>query len=1278
MAAAGGLGSPGPELSNDHDSINVNPAGSPPSQLPPLNDYTIKKNEVEEKENIINETPSEDETAEEPSNKGSFTIDPEGELTHDQTTVDIVTVPCPGANPLRTWSRDGRMGRFFGALSMRDAEGQTAPDPDRPAPSWVRQGIRREADRARILLYEHPLTAEGMRLSTLADALLEELEELRKREKQARPIVFVGHSIGGIIAKMVLTKASRDTRYEDIYRQCYGIAFFGTPHQGSSYFAMPNLATGIQSLLRLSAPLPCSITDDLRVGNPLLLQLDDDFKSIAHDFRIWTLYETIDSRLSGSTGDVYFTAPLASIKSAILGMRQETILPLQSDHANIASFGRHNVHTMRLFMKQLSSLINRADEYSCEDRNWTLDLEQKVNVEIHGFFEDSPGPLDSATIRAWSTRLPLREFLRKGPQECLADRLNEVETVDEGRFLRERGKTARLPTQRGDMDGAGNNALGISQDGSFHASPPASPIIRPIDAKNTRSESAPQVISRSPITPLSPVAISPPTHYSTPMQRPSPLIRANFDQDLAVDRLSPPPSGRMGRTLSRSTSLGTQASQYEYRDFPPFSQRSRSTIEGFSDEDDIDASPKLPEAIVAIRKVVENGDKRTSETVIVDEVPVAFSKPQVEARKFIWVHLPYNNPSWVTKIFETLQISDHRNYAPLFNNDFWATRHSRGRHSQHYAYFAKPGCYFSAPRHMSPRGRSSKQSSMTRSDGGVYTCLFLPYLHFDSYKRLIRRRELILQRLNHGRARPVPESVAKSDSLEAQVIWEYLGHDPPINCRRTLDQYGYPSLRDTRSRDDDQMLYKLTKERSFAPGLGPGFHGQMSNSSDGSSGSGSRRSKTSSQDGDNEDIPEESILNGNVLMVDQLWLWVIDSHTLLSFFPKREGDAIEGPLYQQADLRDSIFNEVNVDLTRQCENALDLAALSVLHAVTVLLDRASHPDLEVFRIFEEAISVLTEKLTFSLKSFRAEGFRDKASAYEPVENKARSIRARHKAEGRRSEEDNRDNTSALLELRDIEDELLILVHLFERQSKVVSSMLSTYARPELRERTANGRIFLSEALKKLSEYAHQGQEMIERVRNTRDDYDKLLQMVQRQAQVDEVRLSRLHADLASAQSRSVMIFTTFTVIFLPLTFFTGLFGMNTHEWGGENNLSLRTIGAISLPSSLALVIFSLVAAWSTRARLFAKWLTHLYRIAMSWFWRTLCKPVVSGVAGMVPQRDERQRDERDLRGKKGMLREEMSDFWERHRLERDRGYTVPEKNKKTTMGGKGSWRSKMK
>ena len=63
-------------------------------------------------------------------------------------------------------------------------------------------------------------------------------------------------------------------------------------------------------------------------------------------------------------------------------------------------------------------------------------------------------------------------------------------------------------------------------------------------------------------------------------------------------------------------------------------------------------------------------------------------------------------------------------------------------------------------------------------------------------------------------------------------------------------------------------------------------------------------------------------------------------------------------MFQQADLRNSIYNELNGDLTGRCENALDLAAFVVLHAVTVLLDRTSHPDLQIFRIFEEAIGIL--------------------------------------------------------------------------------------------------------------------------------------------------------------------------------------------------------------------------------------------------------------------------------------------------------------------------------
>lgn len=194
----------------------------------------------------------------------------------------------------------------------------------------------------------------------------------------------------------------------------------------------------------------------------------------------------------------------------------------------------------------------------------------------------------------------------------------------------------------------------------------------------------------------------------------------------------------------------------------------------------------------------------------------------------------------------------------------------------------------------------------------------------------------------------------------------------------------------------------------------------------------------------------------------------------------------------------------------------------------------------------------------------------------------------------------------MLELRDIEDELLTLLRLFDRQFRVISSMHKLFLRSELRDQTVNGRLFLGDAVKKLKEYEQRASKMLERVRSARDDYDKLMELVQRQAQVDEVRLSRLHADLAGAQGRSVIILTTFTIIFLPLSFFTGLFGMSSREWEASGSLSLKTIAAISLPASFILVASSLVIAFSTKARLFLRNIGRQFR-QIPWSLRALVR-----------------------------------------------------------------------
>lgn len=146
----------------------------------------------------------------------------------------------------------------------------------------------------------------------------------------------------------------------------------------------------------------------------------------------------------------------------------------------------------------------------------------------------------------------------------------------------------------------------------------------------------------------------------------------------------------------------------------------------------------------------------------------------------------------------------------------------------------------------------------------------------------MKRRTLLKRRIKQGRSRPVPQSVAKLPSLEFQVIWQFLGHDPPINCRRTLDQFGYPGLLDTRARDDDQMLYKMTKQRpshtdDIFKDKDKGENEDKNKNCRSEEIEEEKDAESEDSDSESESEPDDDVLDGNVLMVDQLWLWIVDS-----------------------------------------------------------------------------------------------------------------------------------------------------------------------------------------------------------------------------------------------------------------------------------------------------------------------------------------------------------------------------------------------------------------
>lgn len=172
-------------------------------------------------------------------------------------------------------------------------------------------------------------------------------------------------------------------------------------------------------------------------------------------------------------------------------------------------------------------------------------------------------------------------------------------------------------------------------------------------------------------------------------------------------------------------------------------------------------------------------------------------------------------------------------------------------------------------------------------------------------------------------------------------------------------------------------------------------------------------------------------------------------------------------------------------------------------------------------------------------------------------------------------------------------------------------------------------------------------------------------MAQRQAQVDDVRWSRLQTELASSQNLSVMIFTIFTVIFLPLSFFTSLFGMNTLEWGGEGNEypTISYIGKISLPLSAFMILATLVLAFSSHVQIAFKglfrWCMNIMLVVFEWVKKL--EPVTSRTA-----KEKRRADkEREINAwRERRRREREYDFWATVKRQRTTGdYEIPGVNK---------------
>ncbi|XP_068040796.1 protein SERAC1 isoform X1 [Anomalospiza imberbis] len=148
------------------------------------------------------------------------------------------------------------------------------------------------------------------------------LDKLKAAGIGDRPLVWVSHSMGGLLVKKMLVDASKNPEMDKIVNNTRGIIFYSVPHHGSQ---LAEYSINARYLL-----FPSVEVKELSKDSPALKELNDDFLSFAKDkkFSVLSFAETLPTHI-GSMLKLH----VVPVESADIGIGD--LIPVDVNHLNI-------------------------------------------------------------------------------------------------------------------------------------------------------------------------------------------------------------------------------------------------------------------------------------------------------------------------------------------------------------------------------------------------------------------------------------------------------------------------------------------------------------------------------------------------------------------------------------------------------------------------------------------------------------------------------------------------------------------------------------------------------------------------------------------------------------------------------------------------------------------------------------------------------------------------------------------------------------------------------
>ncbi|UKZ69711.1 uncharacterized protein TrAtP1_010715 [Trichoderma atroviride] len=222
----------------------------------------------------------------------------------------IIAVHGLGGNWLKTWEAND------GAIWLRDR---------------LPQLLAERNIQARILSFGYNANFIFLKavndIEIVAGELLSRIDNVRTTDEQKKtPIIFVAHSLGGLVVKAALNKAwTENFHYQNIVDKAAGCVFLSVPHQGADL--AKNAATIVTALSGHG-------------NNKLvkaIMRSSEEWRKVGQEFVFRTANISIATVFETQKTNGMMVVDQESARLDLYGERTEG-LP-RSDHGNICKFG---------------------------------------------------------------------------------------------------------------------------------------------------------------------------------------------------------------------------------------------------------------------------------------------------------------------------------------------------------------------------------------------------------------------------------------------------------------------------------------------------------------------------------------------------------------------------------------------------------------------------------------------------------------------------------------------------------------------------------------------------------------------------------------------------------------------------------------------------------------------------------------------------------------------------------------------------------------------------